>query len=72
MYNDGTTYYSTPYHVSNNYDLYTHNSLIQRKYYGQVYPSMIEWQLSKNKEVVDSLSYYIRTQEYDSINENWY
>jgi len=72
MYNDGTTYYSTPYHVSNNYDLYTHNSLTQRKYYGQVYPSMIEWQLSKNKEIVDSLSYYIRTQEYDSINENWY
>lgn len=65
MYQDGNTFYTS------NGNIWRHGSGGQRYFYNTPYDARIEWQVSKQKEIVDGISYIMRCQYYDSEVEQW-
>lgn len=65
MYQDGTTFYTL------NGNIWRHGSGGQRYFYDNSYDARIEWQVSKQKEIVDGISYIMRCQYYDSEVQQW-
>lgn len=61
----GNTFYTS------NGNIWRHGSGGQRYFYGTSYDARIEWQVSKQKEIVDGISYIMRCQYYDSEVGQW-
>jgi len=66
MWQDGNTFYTYQDNAS-----WKHGVGNQREFYGEVYDGRIEWQVSKQKEIVDGIVYVMRTQSYDSTSKQW-
>jgi hypothetical protein len=66
MYQDGNNFYTYKWNVT-----WKHGFGGQRTFYNQTYDGRIEWQVSKQKEIVDGISYVMRCQYYDPSVKQW-
>ncbi len=65
LYQDGNTFYSLEENILK------HGVGNQREFNGTTYDARIEWQVSKQKEIVDGIAYVMRVQQYDITSKQW-
>jgi len=65
MYQDGSTFYTL------DEDIWKHDGGLQRTFYGNTYDARIEWQISKQREIIDSIQYIMNVEVYDNVTKRW-
>lgn len=65
MYQDGSTFYTL------DEDIWKHDGGLQRTFYGNTYDARIEWQISKQREIIDSIQYIMNVEVYDNLTKRW-